>query len=384
VQTLALIILAYLAYLIFEQVAHARRLRRIPIRIAVTGTRGKSSVTRLLASILREDGRRVLAKTTGTEPRMLLPDGSETILARRGFPTILEQKGLVKKADRLGVDCLVLEIMSIRPESHFVEAHQLIRPDLLLVTNIRKDHVAAMGATEEDIAAVIGLDLVEGTKVFLPDSARRGAIEAKVLRWNGEMIPVPDSEAADEGERALFPENLGLATAAARHLGVESEAIRRGIANAGADIGRPGIWRLGARVEPALYGASAFAANDPESTLSILSRVCETLPEYRGSVIGLLNLRRDRPDRSEQWIDALRGEAGGRFEQIFLTGGHDMAVQKKLTGAKILKGKTPEAIMEDLLGRLPEKALLFGFGNMGGMGRRLVEYWIRTGDDHGI
>jgi len=60
-----------------EGLTHRRRLRRIPIRIHVNGTRGKSSVSRLIAAGLRAGGIRTCCKTTGTLPRMILPDGSE-------------------------------------------------------------------------------------------------------------------------------------------------------------------------------------------------------------------------------------------------------------------------------------------------------------------
>jgi len=58
---------------------HRRALRSIPVRIHVAGTRGKSTTTRLIAAALRASGRRVVAKTTGSEPRLILPDGREEI-----------------------------------------------------------------------------------------------------------------------------------------------------------------------------------------------------------------------------------------------------------------------------------------------------------------
>ena len=54
------------AYLVLERIRLDRYRSAIPLTIAVTGTRGKTSVTRMLASVLRESGRRVLAKTTGS------------------------------------------------------------------------------------------------------------------------------------------------------------------------------------------------------------------------------------------------------------------------------------------------------------------------------
>ena len=70
----------------------------IPLRICVTGSRGKSSVVRLITSILKEDGMSVLAKTTGSRPAVLYPDGSEAGIVRKGPVSILEQKKILKAA----------------------------------------------------------------------------------------------------------------------------------------------------------------------------------------------------------------------------------------------------------------------------------------------
>ena len=51
---------------VLEFQLHKRSLNLIPLRIHVNGTRGKSSVTRLIAAGLREGGMRTFAKTTGT------------------------------------------------------------------------------------------------------------------------------------------------------------------------------------------------------------------------------------------------------------------------------------------------------------------------------
>ena len=81
----AVTLLACLLTMWFGALRHRARLRAVPLRIHVAGTRGKSTTTRLIAAGLRAGGRRVLAKTTGSEPRLILPDGSETTWACRGF-----------------------------------------------------------------------------------------------------------------------------------------------------------------------------------------------------------------------------------------------------------------------------------------------------------
>jgi len=156
---LFLTILIFLLFLIIEKIQLIGWINAIPLRIAVTGSRGKSSVVRLLASILREDGIKVLAKTTGAEAKYILPDGSESEIQRRGFPSIIEQVKLLKKAARLKSDCIVAEVMSIHRENHYVESRQILKPHLVIITNVRQDHIDAMGKTKNEIAAVFCLDI---------------------------------------------------------------------------------------------------------------------------------------------------------------------------------------------------------------------------------
>ena len=52
-----------------EVILHRRTLAKLPIRVHVNGTRGKTSVVRLIAAGLRAGGLRVCAKTTGSLDR---------------------------------------------------------------------------------------------------------------------------------------------------------------------------------------------------------------------------------------------------------------------------------------------------------------------------
>src|SRR5437764_13184828 len=80
---------------------HRRALARVPVRVHVNGTRGKSSVTRLIAAILRAAGIRTVAKTTGTSARLIMPDGSERPVFRDGPPNIRELIRMSRVATRL-------------------------------------------------------------------------------------------------------------------------------------------------------------------------------------------------------------------------------------------------------------------------------------------
>ena len=77
------LLLSLLTFLgVLEMARHLWYRRRIPIRIHVNGSRGKSSVTRLIAAGLRAGGLRTVAKTTGSAAAVIHADGSETPVRR--------------------------------------------------------------------------------------------------------------------------------------------------------------------------------------------------------------------------------------------------------------------------------------------------------------
>jgi len=80
-------LLILILYLSVEAALFRRSPKKIPFRIAVSGIRGKSSLTRLIAAGLRLAGLRVLAKTTGSRPVIIYPDGHEREIRRRGRTT---------------------------------------------------------------------------------------------------------------------------------------------------------------------------------------------------------------------------------------------------------------------------------------------------------
>lgn len=388
--------LFWCGYLGFE----AYRLRgwrgSIPLRISVTGTRGKTTTARMLASVLREGGLKVLVKTTGSQALLVLPDGSEEPVKRRGIPSILEQIRLLRRGARLGVDAVVAEIMSIHAENHLVESRRILQPNLVLVTNFRVDHTEAAGSTREEVAALHLLDLVPGARVLIPQGEILPEFRDGVAGVGGILEAVPPGE--QEGSDPLrFPQGLELVRAAGRILDIPDDAISRGIAKARGHGGDLWIRRYshGSDSKVALT-ANAFAANDPESTALALDRVLMQLfphgggsasPEERApKIIGILNLRRDRGDRTRQWVEALEGGSLDELQHLFVVGFHGRAVRGRLArrgwGGRVhlLREKDPARATEVVLGRAEgDHPLLFGFGNMGGMGEMLADHWSRSG-----
>ncbi len=386
---------ALLASLIIERARLDRSRDAIPLRITVTGTRGKTSVVRLLASVLRESGQSVLAKTTGSEAALILPDGSVEKIRRRGQPSILEQRALLHRGAHLSVDTVVAEIMSIHAENHLAETHHLLKPHVVLVTNFRVDHTAAVGDTREDVAAVLALDVPDGARVLVPEEECLPTFRAMVGERGANLTEVPVGTAAsalEEGEwsgPADFGDNLDLVVAAARSLGVDDDRIVRGIRGAMQDIGALRLWRYkGDNSTAPTFLASAFAANDPESTMLVYDQVMETLELSPDRCVGLMSLRADRGDRSLQWADALAGGLLSRFSHLYVTGFHALAFRRhvrRLVGSdaspiRVLRSASALDLTETALSGIREGGVVFGFGNIGGVGEELVEHWAGVGE----
>jgi poly-gamma-glutamate synthase PgsB/CapB len=166
------LLLVVLGWLESKALARARAL--IPIRIHVNGSRGKSSVTRLVATGLRKSGIRTIAKTTGAHPRIILEDGREAPLRRRGGANIREQISVIRLAARRRAQAIVLECNAIRPELQWVSEHRIVQSTIGVITNVRRDHTDVMGESSEEIAEALSRTvpaqgkLVTGDPRFFP------------------------------------------------------------------------------------------------------------------------------------------------------------------------------------------------------------------------
>ena len=149
---LLILLAVVLGYWTLETRRHRRALQAIPIRVHVNGSRGKSSVTRLIAAALREGGIRTVAKVTGSKARLILPDGSEEPVVRLSTPNICEQITILDRARREKAQAMIMECMAVRPDLQKTAEHQIMHSTIGVITNVRPDHLDVMGPTVDDVA----------------------------------------------------------------------------------------------------------------------------------------------------------------------------------------------------------------------------------------
>lgn len=287
-----------------ERAALAGARRRIPVRIHVNGTRGKSTTTRLIRAALAEGGLKAFGKTTGTAARFILPDGSEKKVRRLAAASIREQIAALRFAGRLGVDVIVLECMALKPELQWASENLILRSTISVITNARLDHVEEMGRTPEEIASVLGNTIPEGGILVTGDSLvaeitaeRAAGLGAKVILarplgepWRGT------------GDPAWWAEDAGIALVVAGLCGIDADAAISGMRGAVPD---PGAAR---EVEPwsGITALDASAANDPSSLL-------ELIDEDGGKNRELLLVYNNRADRAPRLGTFLNADLPGDF-----------------------------------------------------------------------
>lgn len=370
---------------------HRRRLARIPIRIHVNGTRGKTSVTRLIAGGLREAGIRTVAKTTGTVPRFILPNGREVPVYRPGGPNIIEQKQSVTMAAAQRADALVVECMALQPQLQWLSESKLIRATHGVITNARPDHLDVMGPTEEDVALALAGMVPTGGVLLTAEHKHRGLFqwvtEDRHSRFRGsEQISRPVTpEDLSAFSYLEHQENVELALAVCEELGVDNETALRGMWRAKPD---PGAMT---EEEVEFFGrtmvfVNGFAANDPISTQYIWEQSLRRHREMKRR-IAVFNCRSDRANRSEQlaesyasWTQADEVVLLGTGQYLFARA----AVKNGLDPTRLVfvDQTHPADIFEILLGLAGSSALVMGLGNIAGPGLALAEYFANRGKDH--
>jgi poly-gamma-glutamate synthase PgsB/CapB len=377
-----------------EHYTHRRRLARIPLRIHVGGTRGKSSVTRLIAAGLREAGIVTAAKTTGTLARMILPDGREAPIYRPAGPNIIEQRRVVAAAAATGCQALVIECMALLPELHWVCEQKLIRATHAVITNARADHLEVMGPDERAVALALAGVIPPRGVVFTAeqrclDELRAAAADrqARLIEVTPEQIAAVSADELAQFTYAEHAENVAVALAVTGELGVPREVAMAGMKRAAPDVGALSIHTVsffGRR----LHFVNGFAANDPESTERIWRLARERFAQVERTV-AVFNLRADRPFRTAQLArDAVFWREADRVALIG-GGSYHFARAAAKAGADTARfifadHPSPEAIFEDIVEACaPGATLIIGMGNIGGAGLPLARFFKNRSTDGG-
>jgi poly-gamma-glutamate synthase PgsB/CapB len=286
---------------------HEDRIQKLPVRIHVNGIRGKSTVTRLVAGVLREGGYQTVAKTTGSVARIIHEDGTESPIKRKGAPTIVEQIDIVRKFVKPETQALVIECMAVNPLYQRVSQDQIVKGNIGVITNVREDHQDVMGETLPEIADSLsntiprdGLLIVAEERDYLREQLAKNA-----RARNSKFMYAEPSWVTDEDLKGFsylsFKENIAIGLAIAKMLGIPREVAMRGMHKAIPDIGVVFVQRTVVQNKEIVW-APLFAVNDRESTMMGIDAL-RPYHKQDATRIGILNNRYNRAVRALQFAE---------------------------------------------------------------------------------
>ncbi|MCA9541688.1 MAG: poly-gamma-glutamate synthase PgsB [Myxococcales bacterium] len=370
---------------IIEDRRHRANLARLKTRVHVNGTRGKSSVTRLIGAGLRAGGVTTCAKTTGTLARMILPDGSEVPVFRPAKANIREQIRIVRTAAQVNAEALVIECMALQPYLQWLSESRFVQATHAVITNARPDHLDVMGPTEVDVALALAGMVPKKGRLYTAERDHLDVFRRACDDRKCELFAIGEAEVAAISAADLdgflyreHPDNLALALRVCADLGIDRAVALAGMWTAQPDPGAMTehlIEFFGRRV----VFVNGFAANDPESTRYIWEQAMDRHPQVERR-IAVFNCRADRADRSRQL-----GEDYVRWKQadhvVLMGTGTYMfaraAVQAGLEPRRIVYAEDigVDDIFETIIGLAGRAALVMGMGNIGGQGLDVVRYF---------
>ncbi len=382
---------AFFAILAVEYVVHAANRRTIGLRVHVNGTRGKSSVTRLIGAGLGYK-MHTLAKTTGSAARLIFEDGTEEPIVRMGSPRIIEQLRVFRIARRRKARGIVLECMALEPLLQRICERLIVKAHIAVITNVRADHLDVMGPAVEDVATALA-SVTPQNGTLVARSGRFDELFARTCRRkNTQLVLVTESDVAAVNENILskfnyleHAENVAIALAVCHVAGIGKTEALEGMYQARPDIGALKVISGEATGGKWIF-VDAFAANDPDSTVILWNILGERFASAQKKIV-VLNCRSDRIDRSQQLGETI---AQRMDADIFIFTGQTIrpAVRAaSAAGAKEnriirMENAPAEEVFDLLTGTVEKTTLIFAVGNIKGTGQELSHLFAKAGDQN--
>ncbi len=375
---LVILVLFILLLGLVEFKHHSKSLTRIPIRIHVNGSRGKSSVVRLIASGLREGGLKTVAKTTGTSPRIIDENGTDKYIHRLRSASIGEQISLIRRFSKINPDALVIECMAVNPQYQWISEHKIVKSTIGVMTNVRPDHLDEMGISINQITKSMG-NTIPFNGIMITSEDKQISILEKITTERNSKFYSSNTINVSNEEISSFKylehkENISLAIKVCELCGIEKAIALKGMSNCIPDPGALTIWKIRYK-NTGFEFINAFAANDPASTLKTWNMINERLKREKFSIF--LNTRLDRQYRTIQLINLIFDKL--KPQVLVLRGENFPSELKKLSekNKNIKIYKFPYSINQKDMIKFMDETLpgyvVLGIGNIVGWGELLMK-----------
>jgi len=317
-------------------------------RILVTGSRGKSSLVRLLHCALNHCEIPTYARMTGVVPRELGPESDKTILRSAGAH-VEEMRWWL---NQLPADCsgIVLENSAIAKDLQPL-AGQWLRPQVAILANILPDHQEVWGPTTDCAAMTLVAGIPKGCPVVIPDQLKNHPLLSSLLKRKGCPIIVAETQHCGSSDFQQY--NIQLALAALQSVGCE-----KNIALEGLERLKPDRFDFHVKYKDGVEFAMAFTANDVASTVGLF----QSLSWREEETLLVFNHRSDRIGRLNSFIDWIN-QSGWR--DVMIIGDKPRRLRST---ARFLKINDPVSLLK----AFKRGDRIFGCGNIAGLPLKMV------------
>jgi len=352
----------YILYIVCETITLKALRKRFKFIIHVNGIRGKSTIVRLLDAGLRECGFKVFSKTTGTIPTYISLDNKQTIIKRIGQANIREQIHYMIKALKDGADTLVFECMAVNKEYQRICEEKILKADIAVITNVRKDHIGEMGDSLDELAEAMSLTIPRNGIVVTGSSEYFDYFTDKAILKNTKCY----LKSEYKGDTLnTFKENIEIALKVCECMNLNKDTFINGMKKYQEDFGALKEYKLNNTIF-----INGLSINDTDSTRIVYN---DLIKKYnKDDITILLNSRTDRPTRLIQHINLIKDIKPNR---IYLVGSNTFYIKYRL-----LKFMNKENVIvlkkySDLLSEF----IVFGIGNIKNDGIKLINYFKEGG-----
>lgn len=289
------LIFIIILYLVIEKMYIRKARKNIKCIIHVNGTRGKSTVTRLLHSALYNNNIKVMCKTTGTLPMVINSKNEEIPIKRKRSASIKEQVWIMKQALKEEVDVLIVECMAVDPKLQYISQHNILMADICVMTNVRLDHTYEMGSTLEEIALSLSNTMPENGK-FILGSNEFEYVFAKVAKDLNTEIIVPIVK--ESYSHINFKENIAIGVEVCKHFDILEKDALEGMENY---IEDPYALKVYGLNNNSVF-INGLSVNDPQSSEIVYNMVIEKYELDKNRLVLIINNRVDRFYRAEHMV----------------------------------------------------------------------------------
>jgi len=366
---------------------HIERIKSVKIRIHVNGTRGKSSLTRLIAAALRQAGIRTIAKSTGTIASIIYPDGSEKVIIRRSEKgNVLEHMLLFQESANCGAEAVVAECNALQPNLQRIAEEKLMSSTIGVISNVRPDHLDTMGPTIQDVADALALSIPHNATLVTTNEEFADFFKKKAVERNTKCILAPEPSTVTNEMMSGLPylehrENVALALAVCKALEIDEHVALQGMYSCRPDLGVLSTFKIHEKGKYVEF-INALSTNDPFSLMKIWQRMAQKISKDQLKIM-LINCRRDRYSRSQQLVSLVSQELPTDICLLIGEGTSHVAasmIRQGMNESRIINVgvTTPQLLFDRVLSLTQKDSVVFAIGNIADrhhLGMRVVEYF---------